>query len=211
MLVAGAKRHAKEIYELLHEREKLSTIYFFDDVSFDLPEKLFGKFEIIRSVKSVESFFGTSHDKRFILGLGNPLNRMNLAEKLTLAGGSLHSVISQTAVIGSWNVILGDGINIMHHTLISNDVQIDTGTLINSHVSVHHDVIIGKYCEVSPHAVLLGGCEIGDFVSIGANATILPNVKIGHHVVVGAGSVVTKDIPDNSIVYGVPASRKLGN
>ncbi len=46
---------------------------------------------------------------------------------------------------------------------------------------------------------------IGDDVWIGANAVILPGVTIGKHVVVAAGAVVTKDVPDNCVVGGVPA------
>lgn len=46
---------------------------------------------------------------------------------------------------------------------------------------------------------------IGDDVWIGANAIILPGVTIGQHVVVAAGAVVTKDVPDNCVVGGVPA------
>jgi maltose O-acetyltransferase len=46
---------------------------------------------------------------------------------------------------------------------------------------------------------------IGDNVWVGARAVILPGVKIGNNVVVAAGSVVTKDIPDNCLVAGVPA------
>ena len=46
---------------------------------------------------------------------------------------------------------------------------------------------------------------IGDDVWIGANAVILPGVTIGQHVVVAAGAVVTKDVPDYSVVAGVPA------
>jgi len=46
---------------------------------------------------------------------------------------------------------------------------------------------------------------IGDDVWIGANAVILPGVTIGRHVVVAAGAVVTKDIPDYSLVAGIPA------
>ena len=46
---------------------------------------------------------------------------------------------------------------------------------------------------------------IGDDVWIGANAVILPGVTIGSHCVVAAGAVVTKDIPDNTLVGGVPA------
>lgn len=46
---------------------------------------------------------------------------------------------------------------------------------------------------------------IGDDVWIGANAVILPGVTIGKHCVVAAGAVVTKDVPDNTLVGGVPA------
>jgi len=50
-----------------------------------------------------------------------------------------------------------------------------------------------------------GNVEIEDGVWIGARATILPGVKIGKGVVVAAGSVVTKDVPDDVLVGGVPA------
>lgn len=45
---------------------------------------------------------------------------------------------------------------------------------------------------------------IGDRVWIGGGAIIMPGVTIGDNVVIGAGSVVTKDIPSNSIAYGIP-------
>ena len=46
---------------------------------------------------------------------------------------------------------------------------------------------------------------IGNDVWIGANCTILPGVNIGNNVVIAAGAVVTKDVPDNCVVGGVPA------
>ena len=50
-----------------------------------------------------------------------------------------------------------------------------------------------------------GRIKIGNNVFIGNNATIMPGVSIGNNVVIGYGSIVTKDIPDESVVAGIPA------
>lgn len=47
--------------------------------------------------------------------------------------------------------------------------------------------------------------EIQDFVWVGANVTILPGVTVGEGSIIGAGSVVTKDVPNYSVVGGNPA------
>jgi len=71
---------------------------------------------------------------------------------------------------------------------------------------------IGKNCTILPN-VLVGRKEpgekadvyIGDDCYISTGVTILGPVTIGNNVTIGAGAVVTKDIPDNCIVGGVPA------
>lgn len=47
--------------------------------------------------------------------------------------------------------------------------------------------------------------RVGNNVWIGGSVTILSGVTIGNNVVIGAGSVVTKDVPDNTVVVGNPA------
>lgn len=42
---------------------------------------------------------------------------------------------------------------------------------------------------------------------LGANVTVLPGVTIGENAIVGAGSVVTKNVPDNTVVVGNPAKK----
>lgn len=84
-------------------------------------------------------------------------------------------------------------------------------------------VYIGDYCMIGPNTMIttvnhplspkgrrnhIGKgtpVRIGNDVWIGGNCTILPGVTIGNNVVVAAGAVVTKDVPDNCVVGGVPA------
>lgn len=59
----------------------------------------------------------------------------------------------------------------------------------------------------------LKGCDkfapicVGNNISIGMNTVILPGITIGDNVIIGACSVVTKDVPSNSIVVGIPAKQ----
>lgn len=51
----------------------------------------------------------------------------------------------------------------------------------------------------------MGAIVVGDNVFIGWNTIVMPGVKIGSNVVIGAGSIISKDIPDNTVVAGIPA------
>jgi sugar O-acyltransferase (sialic acid O-acetyltransferase NeuD family) len=120
-------------------------------------------------------------------------------------GGNLMSIISPQSNIGNFGVRIGDGVNLMTGTTVTNDVEIGTGSLINLHCTIGHDSILGEFVELSPGVHVSGNCTIGDFCNIGTNAVLLPKITLGENVIVGAGAVVTKDVPPNSLVVGLPA------
>ncbi|MGO4292722.1 acetyltransferase [Chitinophaga sp. RAB17] len=201
MLVVGARGHAKEILQILVSRYTLSELRFFDNIN---PETLLYKqFKVIKSFNELSIFLKQYPD--FVLGIGGPTNRKMLSTKLEELGGNLVSVISENALIGTFDVSLGKGLNIMNNVFISNSVEIGMGSLLNYGSNIHHDVKIGAFCEISPKVQVLGNVEIGDNCFVGAGATLLPKVKVGNNVIIGAGALVTKNIPDNVVVVGVPA------
>ncbi len=203
MLIIGAKGHAKEILDIFFENEPRSEILFYDDVSVNMPDKLFGIYKILKNDSELENFI--KRDNRFILGTGNPIVRFKLYKKFLKMGLHPFSLISKDASIGKFGVRLGDALNIMRRVVLTNDIQIGKGTLINASCTIHHDTVIGDFCEISPGVHITGSCCIGNFSSIGTGAVILPNRRIGKNVKVGAGALVNKDIPDNSTAIGIPA------
>lgn len=203
MLIVGAKGFAKEILEICHQRNDLENLVFYDDVNENV-NLLFGRFPILKDIDTAEEYFRTV-DRRFTLGLGNPYLRKKLADKFINIGGKLSSTISTKADIGSYEIKIGEGANILDGVKISNDVVIGCASIIYYNSIITHDVKIGDFVEISPDVKILGRATIGNFCQLGAGTIILPDIKIGNNVIIGAGAVVTNDLPDNCTAVGIPS------
>jgi sugar O-acyltransferase (sialic acid O-acetyltransferase NeuD family) len=203
MIIVGAKGFAKEVLQILEENYQTTDLVFYDDISLN-NDMLFNKFQVLKTEKEVKKHFSSKGNK-FTIGIGKPELRFNIYKRFVLLGGELVSTISSKSYIGSYDVIIGNGCNILAGVKISNDAVIGKGCILYYNSIITHDVILGDFVEVSPSVSILGRCKIGSFTQIGSNATILPDVSIGSNVIVGAGAVVIADVPDNSIVVGVPA------
>jgi sugar O-acyltransferase (sialic acid O-acetyltransferase NeuD family) len=204
MLIIGAKGFAKEVLEVFQRLNTLDNIAFYDDVNVDIGSFLFDEFPILKSENEAKTFF-ESMTKEFTIGIGNPFLRYKLFQKFSDLGGIYSNSISRDCQIGSYDVEIGIGTNVLPNAVISNSVKIGMGCIVYYNVIITHDCKVGNFVELSPNAILLGRVDVGDFSQIGANATILPNVKIGKNVIIGAGAVVNSDIPDNCVAVGVPA------
>ena len=203
MLIIGAKGFAKEVLEVLHQLNQLEGLAFYDDVNEEVSGNLYNKFPILKNADDASNYFKTI-DNRFTLGIGNPILRKKLCDDFISKGGILTSTISKSSIIGSYDVNIGAGSNVLAGSNVSNSVEIGIGAILYYNSIVTHDCIIGNFVEISPGATILGRCKIGNYCQIGANVTILPDLIIGKNVIIGAGSVVTKDVPDNSLVVGIP-------
>jgi sugar O-acyltransferase (sialic acid O-acetyltransferase NeuD family) len=203
MIIVGAKGFAKEVLEVVLQDDTIKNIVFYDDINSFTEELIYNTYPILRSLEEARQYIN-EQDKHFTIGIGNPQLRKKMMDMFLSIGGVYTSTISVFSHLGRYNS-LADGVNVMHGAIIANDAVIGKGCLIYYNAVITHDVVLGDFVEVSPSATLLGRCKIDDYTHIGAHATILPDISIGKNVIVGAGAVVTKDVPDNTMVAGVPA------
>ena len=113
---------------------------------------------------------------------------------------------------------IGDNVKIGSLVHIDYNVKIGENTMIEGAVYIPPLSRIGKNVFVGPAAALTNdpyppsdkmiGVIIEDGAIIGARAVIKAGVTIGKNSVVAMGAVVTKDVPDNTVVVGVPAKEK---
>jgi len=121
--------------------------------------------------------------------------RFNGKEIIFYGDGEI--IINKDSYIGSYSTIQAgkdQKVIIGNNCMISHNVRIYTSTAIPD-----------QDFNIKPLKGKTGNVIIGNAVWIGANVFINPGITVGENSIIGANSVVTKNVPDNAIVGGIPA------
>jgi acetyltransferase-like isoleucine patch superfamily enzyme len=159
-----------------------------------------------QAYKLIEASFAT---KKVLVQMNNSSNPKEIRDLL--------SQITDTEIDESTTVFTPFHINYGKNTKIGKNVFInfDCVFLDLGGITIEDNVLIAPKVSLlseghptsieDRHSLIPQPIHIKKNAWIGANATILPGVTIGENAIVAAGAVVSKDVPDNSIVGGVPA------
>ena len=185
--------------------QKVIDIGGFDQAFFNQIRKRYGVMDIrafekyIEGSESIEAFVATSNLK----AKGVLVRRLSCRVTFTNVIHP-HSTISESATVHRMNVMIGA------RAVLQPYCTIKTGSFINTGAIIEHDVQVGPFSTVAPGAVLCGWVNIGEGAFVGAGACIKPGVHVGDGAMVGMGAVVTKDVPEFTVVCGNPARRYDG-
>jgi len=180
-------QHSKDIFEQLREGETIAS---------NNPE----------SYKLREASFAT---KKILVQLNNSSDPAEIKKLLSQITGS--EIDESVAVFTPFYINYGKHTKIGKNVFINFDcVFLDLGGItIEDNVLIAPKVsLLSEGHPVSPHQRQLlvpGHIHIKKNAWIGAGATILPGVTVGENAVVAAGAVVSKDVPANTVVGGIPA------
>jgi len=130
--------------------------------------------------------------------------RRNLFAKAQHLGFVVIPCIHPSAVI-SPSAVIGEGPNIMAGAVVNSAARIGANVIVNTGAIVEHDCSLEDHSHVAPGARLGSAVTVGEGAHIGIGASVRQGICIGRNSVVGVGAAVVSDVPDDTIVVGVPA------
>ena len=189
--IYGAGGFGKEVYYLIKNAKNSPNLLGFID-NFCIHKSLF-QLPILNFVPE---------NSKFIIAIADPKTKRDIATKHQLQTIS-YSVVHQNITLNK-TINLKEGTILCEGVICTVDISIGKHVIINLNCTIGHDSCIADYCSIMPSVNISGNVRIGEGSFIGSGVTILPNIKIGKWCKIGAGAVIINDIPDYSVVVGVP-------
>ena len=199
LLILGRGNFAVEVADLVNDVPGYTVAGFVENME---RERCRDGFEGL-PLFWIDDIDGMSHDCLAVCAFGTT-RRSGFIAQVSELGFRFATIVHPTATMsGSSSVgegsIISPGVIVAAKTIVGNHVIINRGS------SIGHHTVIGDVTTIGPGANIAGSCNIGQKTFIGMGAIVLDHINIGSNSVVGAGALVTKDVPDNVQVMGIPA------
>lgn len=200
--IYGAGDQGRVVLDILRSGNVADEIVFVDDDTARHGESVDGV-PVVGTISDLES----PDESDWLVAFGGQEVRLALAERVSESGAGFFNAIHPSTTISSTSQI-GVGVTVNAESYVGPDATVEDHALVDSCVNISHDVTVSRGATLTPNATLAGAVDVGVDAYIGPGATVLRGRTIGDGAVVGAGAVVTKDVPEDTTVLGVPASER---
>jgi len=203
IVVVGAGGHGKVVADVVRAGNAFEIAAFVDERAIQRDGDLYLGVRVLAGADALERAraLGIGYA---LVAFGDCKGRLGCCERLRANGFEIVSAIHPRAVV-SPDVTIGAGTVIVAGAVINSDVRLGEAVIVNTSASVDHDCVLDDGVHIEPGAHLAGSVHVGRATTIGIGAAVTKGRRIGAHAHVGAGAVVTRDLPDAVIAYGVPA------
>jgi sugar O-acyltransferase (sialic acid O-acetyltransferase NeuD family) len=144
-------------------------------------------------------------DAKVVVAIAAPAVRRRIVHAIVAATGPRFATLVHPNMLHDETVAVGAGSVLSPGLLAGSDARIGAHVFVHHHVHVGHDSVLEDFVTVAPGSLIGGGAHIGEGAELGLGAKVLPRIRVGRWARIGAGAVVTRDIPDHTTAYGVPA------
>lgn len=194
-------------------------IYYFESTAFGTVVGMFDDFESAGTIKYKRPILGKTCDvpglfkkgmfHTVAIGIGYKHRKFRkeifefLKNDRVPVATFVHpkSYVEKSAVIKEGCIVLVDC------TILMN-AQLHENVFVAPRCFISHDVKVRAHTYCAPAINLAGNTEVGGCCFLGISTTSIDGIRIGTNVQTAAGSVLTKDVPSNVMVAGVPAEVK---
>ena len=143
-------------------------------------------------------------DASCVVAIGDNRHRKQVVDQLGLPAEHYAVVIHPRATVSPYAEVL-PGAMVLAGAIVGPQAVVGSHSIINHASSIDHHDIVGAFVHVAPGCHAGGNVHIGDGAFLGVGVSVVPGTTIGNWAIVGAGSVVLHDVPEATVVAGVPA------
>jgi sugar O-acyltransferase (sialic acid O-acetyltransferase NeuD family) len=201
LVIVGDSAFAQIAYEYFTWDSTYQVVAFCVDRAFITRDTLLGL--PVVAMEDVASIYPVADHDFYAALVYTQLNRLRTRMFLSMKekGYRPATYVSSRAFV--WpNVSIGEHCFIFENNTLQPFTSVGRNVVLWSGNHIGHHSSIGNHTFVSSHVVVSGFCSIGESCFLGVNSTLANNLSIGDDCLVGAGCLVTRDVPENSIVKG---------
>lgn len=203
LVVWGAKGPALIVADIIRLRGEYDIVGYLDNLNPERKNTSFGGAKVLGGEEELDSLWkaGVRH---VIFAFQNNAARLRLAEMVKARGFTLAVAIHPTASVAA-EAQIGAGTVVRAQSAIGPETRIGENCIIGYGAMVSHNCIIEDGVHLASGVNVAGSVRVGRATWVGMGATIIDPRSVGSNSLIGAGAVVTADMPDDVVAYGVPA------